>query len=275
MEGKTHYMFAPIFTVGATYLLATSSVISTQSIPIPLAVAIAAGCSLTTSLVADADLHAYKPKYVILDSKPKKKKNGEYIVKVRVTKKDSKGNMTTSVETRKYKPPKSPQIRAWALFFKAIGITKHRDWRSHSPLLWGFIWFNIIYWIGKTPLAEISPTLNALLTIIFCGLGMGYISHIVGDMFTKGGVPLGPEIKLTKKKSIGGESVGFIKLLPKPLRGFFTAGNQLYNKLFLIAGVEVIGYLIIPEQTKAFNSIIFGMVKGLVLMLAQISGELF
>lgn len=58
------------------HLLATSSVISTQSIPIPLAVAIAAGCSLTTSLVADADLHAYKPKIRNIGLKTKKKKMG-------------------------------------------------------------------------------------------------------------------------------------------------------------------------------------------------------
>ena len=82
MDRHTHVPFAPIFSLGATVLI-SKNVQLVQSLPIFLNIAIPTAASLLTAMAPDADLHAYKPMFVIWGQPHPTKRGKSYFIKVR------------------------------------------------------------------------------------------------------------------------------------------------------------------------------------------------
>ena len=259
MEASTHKVIAPIFTLGvATAYLTTSS----PDLPLTLygTVGLATVSSYFAACWPDADQHAkYMPLPVIWAGftpitdtllKP-------YGVKKIYKRVDSSGRQirgggkaSTLYKGKKYPRIKTLSSRLWATVFRVTGLRKHRDWRSHSPLLWCPLWYWLYY------IANMIPYLNIFLAPIVMGFGLGYISHLLGDAFTKSGVPFLPEFKVIEKIPVVNQ---FTEV--KVFRGrFFKANNKLWNYMVILIIAEGALFLISPDLAKSVNSVIWNIV---------------
>lgn len=253
MEGKTHKIIAPIFTLGVT-----TAYLTTNSADLPLTLAGTVGIATVSSFLSacwpDADQHAkYKPLPVIwagftpvtdvmLKSyglkKIKTKANAERGIKSKTA---------YLYKGRKYTKVRSLGARIWASFFRITGLREHRDWRSHSPLLWIPLWYYLY------SLTNSIPYLGIFLGPIFMGFGLGYISHILGDAFTKSGIPFLPSFGIVEKVPIVNH---FTEV--KVFKGkFFKADNKLWNYIVIIIIADISLYLISPEFGTKFNQTIW------------------
>ena len=270
MEGKTHKIIAPIFTFGVStaYFMANSDV----SLPLTLVgtTGIAAVSSYFSACWPDADQHAkYMPVCVIWAGFSP---FTDALVSARGVKKirkrvDSKGNKVPKKKAKcsyLYKNKKYPKVkhvgsRIWATLFRMMGLRAHRDWRSHSPLIWCFVWYWLYYMSCLIPIEPISMIASP----IVLGFGLGYISHIVGDAFTKSGIPLLPDVGVVQKFPVLNHltEVRFLK------GKFFRANNKLWNGIVICLIADAMLFLISPDFAMSINSFIFDTIWTIILVI--------
>ena len=234
MNKEGHRIIAPVFSIGATL-----ACMQTGLIPVSLDPILVSGLSGCLSLVSccwpDADQLSLLPIPIIMGTAKKRysDKFHERLYYVKVSKKDyadkykgrqrgsnadlrsSRGAQELAQELeddKKVEAAGSNQVyvyydkcssadivtKIWAVLFKLVGLKKHRGWQSHSLLLWTPIWFFLIW--------RLLESGHHYLTVPLMGIAMGYLSHLVGDLFTMaGGSMFSPEIekKIKKKKIIG------------------------------------------------------------------------
>ena len=232
MKGTTHKKFAPIFTLGAAIVAIRAGYFDYDGLPDLVKIGIPPVFSTFTSMAPDADLHAFKPMYVITDKYPKKKHKGKYLVK-----KDGK--------VKEYTVPKG-SMKYWAIFYKTIGATSHRCFKSHGPLLWIPIWLliYILVYLSTTVISNYEHNLLSLLTgLAIFGLACGYISHLVGDQFTKSGLPILPGKDFSLMKT----------LLGKKGSNLTRASSKAYNAFFLFISIEVLFFIIDSDKALLVN----------------------
>ena len=231
MKGKTHRIFAPIFTFGVSTVVINSGLILQE--PGFLAMPLIIGTSALSYLSAnwpDADIHAHKPTKVILGT-AKKGKDGKYYARSKKT-----GEIVSLTGVNRV------DMKIWALFFKKIGATNHRGFKSHSPVLWFPIWL-LLFAITKylIPINIIS----IILQFIILGIASGFMSHLVSDMFTQSGIPI-----------LGKDFSPMTMLVPKNLK-LFKASSDLYNLIFLFVAFNIVGYFFIPTIFQPIHNYIF------------------
>lgn len=263
MEGSTHRIIAPIFTLGTSVAYMSSNA---NNLPLGIygTAFLASAVSVVSANWADADLHAmHKPLPVIwagfnpmLDG---------FLATTglrRVKRKDEYGrvNKVTYVYMRKqYSQVRKFDQRVFATLFRITGLRKHRGWQSHSPIVWIPLWVFLYNMSNK-----ISDPMYIIPTVVL-GLALGYISHLVGDVMTKSGLPILPELKIFYKVPVIGKHVKkFSNAVDdvKIFRGkFFTAGNKTWNFIVIILLLELSGYLAFPEIISGVNKTIFSLLQ--------------
>lgn len=252
MDGKHHKMFAPAFTLGMAELMLQTGIIN-ESLG-QMGVILATAASLTTATMPDADLFASYPTVAILDAAPYKKRNGYYMMRGR------------NGQIKKYRPPKNIITRYIALFFKSIGVRKHRDWRTHAPTIYFPLGFLIIKLTNKLQLSGDMETFTASLQAIIIGMVLGYLSHIVADIPNKGGIPLGPS---NKQYSITRRIFG------KRFSNFFRSSNKVWNTIFIAAIIDFSLFVINRDLALKFNMQIFNIVKTILKPLLNLLTKVF
>lgn len=74
-----------------------------------------------------------------------------------------------------------------------LGKIKHRSWQTHS--LWMYIIYNAVLWgfwyIGYVLNGNVLTTDLTIISMILTGFSVGYASHLIADMFTYEGIPIG------------------------------------------------------------------------------------
>lgn len=252
MDGKHHKMFAPAFSLGIAELMLQTGIIN-ESLG-QMGVVLAAGASLLTATAPDADLFASYPTVAILDAVPYKKRNGYYMMR------GGDGRI------KKYRPPKNILTRYVALFFKSIGVRKHRDWRTHAPTIYFPLGFLIIKLTNMIQLSGEFETFTAALQAIIIGMVLGYWSHIVADIPNKGGIPLGPsnrQYSITRR------------LFGKRLSNFFKSGNKVWNTIFIAAVIDFSLFVINRDLALKFNMQIFNFVKTILRPILNLLTKVF
>ena len=119
-------------------------------------------------------------------------------------------------------------MKNMALIFKSMGIKKHRGWQSHSPVLW------VPAWVIFTYIAYGVTDLGTYLGTIILGLSLGWISHLIGDLFTLDGIPLLPKFWKSKKRDGSYED-----LKMAPLKGINVKGHRLFRFGFAKASNKI------------------------------------
>ena len=133
-----------------------------------------------------------------------------------------------------------------------MGCKGHRHFISHSPILWAPIFFGSFYVLNTVMGFGKNILLGFPLLVLF-GMGLGYMSHLLGDAFTLTGIPLlpvGAEFNPIKD-TLG--RIPIIKNLPK-------ANNPVWTKLFLAAGIDALLCILFPDifidlNIKAWNGL--------------------
>lgn len=222
MNGKQHRLVAPIFTAAISLIAVSTKVVSVDNMYAFIGTASAA--SLLTANLPDADLYATYPIRVLW---------GKGIKRVR-----RKGQIKT------YSAPKGMHMRTAATVFKSLGVKRHRDWRTHSPMIHVPLGIAII-WLAMTLFKTMSIPLG-----LICGLVFGYWSHIAADIPNKGGIPLG----LSNSQFS----------LPKMLLGdrgsnLFRSGNKLPVIFFIVAMIEITLFVISPSSAKKLNIAVYNL----------------
>lgn len=199
MDGKGHRFLAPIFTAGTSLVLMKSGMYNIEG-NFVTNLCLATALSVISASWADADQLTIMPKPIATGTAKKiksKKYNREfYYIKVsekefqvRLKKnKDLKYEKTTMGKYLIYydsvRHP-TPDMLLFMNVFKIMGLKIHRGWQSHSVILWTIVW-TLLCWLPtltKLPQVIISP-----LQVVLMGLGLGYLSHLVADKFTKAGL---------------------------------------------------------------------------------------
>lgn len=264
MEPGTHKVIGPIFTAGAsTYYMAAKQVGFTLD---PVAITtIAVIVSYFSSGWPDADQAAKeKPVPVILYGvkafSPYCAMTGVRMKKVSTNGgKPSKricykGEYYTQTYRKRY------DLKLWAAFFRAIGVRKHRCFRTHGPLLWIPVWFficNLVY---------TADTLGILSGIIQ-GCAFGYLSHILADAFTVDSVPLLPEPKFIKKIPFLGAIYHWIANFKIFRWGAFKASNKLWNFIVIFIILDAVLFFAFPDIGKPLNQGLLDFTKTIGLFL--------
>lgn len=227
------------------------STILASSGVIPLAgsllstVLVATVCSVLTATLPDADLVALKPTPIIKGTAKKrysKKYKREYYY-ITVSENDfrSKYKNKFKNDDAKIEPggkgvyiyydkcgTKNFAMKEMALIFKSMGIQKHRGWQSHSPVLWIPLWLLLIWVFYR--ITDIGAYIGA----IVLGLGLGWISHILGDLFTLDGIPLMPKFWEPKKSNGTRDDIKIA-----PLAGIKVGGHRLFRFSFAKASNRI------------------------------------
>lgn len=272
MDRPTHIKFAPIFTLTTSFMLANSTGIA-PGVNNLVQIGLATLASNLTAMAPDADLHCYKPLYIIWG----KKGNHKVYVKQnnsnhsRVSQAGWNNNRSKQTGRQKrrttsrrsggyaeknYATPKHLSSKIWATLFKFMGTPDHRGFQSHSPILWLPIWA-ILYFTALY--------LNKFLGIFIFGMGAGYMSHIVGDLFTKGGVELFPGANFSPI----GQTLGRIPIL----RRLPKANNKIWTTMFLIASVDIALLVIAPSLIKPINAAALAALKQIFYGIRAIFGS--
>ena len=257
MDGSGHKVFAPIFGCGMSALITSSGLVPLAGSLLPT-VLIATVCSSLTATLPDADLIALKPASIIKGTAKKrysqKYKREYYYITIsqqefqrRYPNRSKRDNMKIENGGKGVyiyydkSGTNSFAMRNMALIFKIMGIKKHRGWQSHSPLLW------IPFWIAMTLLAYSVLDIGPFIGCIVMGLGLGWTSHLVGDLFTLDGLPLlpkfwtrraGEEVKIAP---VGGRIAGH------RIFSFARASNKIWIAIICFAFINLFGYLLTPD----------------------------
>ena len=263
MKGSTHRMFAPIFATGIAYPYLIQQ--NKLNLPIYLSVPIFAGvigASYLSANWADADCHAYKPKSVIMGT-AKRNKDGYYYVRNKKTKELEKMSgvkrpdmkmwalFFKSIGATEHRGVKSHSPIVWLILWMSIimATLKFPDYFGLAYLLLGLITIIVMPSIRKYRNLKKYGMIGIILTIglsmtfpaipkiigIICSFGfmLGYMSHLVGDLFTDSGLPLFGKVGISPMKAA---RVGKFQ--------FFKASNQLWNVLFLIGSATLVYVLL-------------------------------
>lgn len=285
MDGKGHLMFAPFFSCLATSLMVTTGMVPPVAESLQITVCIATALSFVTAKIPDADQIALKPKPIIMGTAPtrysqKYQREYNYVVlgekdfveqygqkeleKFGEGKSDVKGERTKTGKYLVYydkSGTKDKLMLIFALMYKAMGLKKHRGWQSHSPLLWCILLLFAVLAVYSVPNGD-------YLGLVVLGLACGYLSHIVGDAFTKGGVEILPDFysgleklfpnqfkRRKKKKSIAGKglkSISGAKFQPMKYIPFAKSGSKVWSVVLCIMMGSVFSYIFLPEFFNFF-----------------------
>lgn len=240
MDGKQHRVIAPIFTVLSTIIASKSGIIDTANIYTTLAVA--TPLSVLFANAPDADLYASYPVKVILG------KSGKQYATKRYNKR------TEKKELKKYNSPKGPINKMFALLFKSLGVKKHRDWRSHSPLIYIPLGILAIKLINKIP----EPT-GVLLGVVL-GTVFSFWSHLFADMPNKGGLEYFP----------GGGSKGIKNITPKFMHNWFRSGGKFMYAIVIASMIEIFLFLLSKDLAVKINTGAYTIIKGIVMNIVNI-----
>lgn len=229
MQGATHRRFAPIFALGGGILAMRSGFLAFEGLPDAVKLALIVISSTFTSMAPDADLHCYKPYDVIISGKGR----------------------------GRYRGVNKRQLRVWAVIFKTMGVKGHRTFKSHSPTLWIPLWVGFYLLFSRLifPLLGIDLYFAGIIQCVIFGMALGFMSHLVGDMFTKSGIPVLPKKNLAPTAEVG-------------LGNVTKASNNLWNYLFLFIGFEVLCFIVDPHKAMQVNmeavKLVFTLVPTLV-----------
>lgn len=274
MDGKGHKTFAPIFTGGTTLILTTTGLVPVAGTAITTVV-LSMICSELTATLPDADLIALKPKKIIKGTAKKrysKKYNREYyyvsVSEAEYAKKYASRSKSDNLKIERggkgyylyYDRCGTSNIlmKHMALIFKAMGLKKHRGFQSHSPLIWVPFWLLMIFLAYK--IQNIGVYTGALVL----GLGLGWISHLVGDLFTLDGLPIVPKFWSRDRDDIKIAPMGGIKIGKHRLFrfGFAKASNKVWVYMVCFIFFNIFFYILMPDTFYAFyNGIGFVLSK--------------
>lgn len=240
MNGKQHRVIAPAFTVLATILANQSGMIPTENIYTTLA--IATPISVLFANAPDADLYATYPIRVLLSPSGK-----QYTTK-------RKNRSTGKYEIKKYNSPKGPINKLFAVLFKLMRVRKHRDWRSHSPLIYvplGLLLFK---------LANVIPDPSGILIGVICGIVFSYWSHLFADIPNKGGIQYLP----------WGSAKGIKNITPKFMHNWFRSGGKFMYAIIIAAMIELFLFLLSKDLAVKVNTSAYTIIKGIVMNIYSI-----
>lgn len=229
MDGKGHRMFAPIFSFCGAQLLLNYGLISPTLGQ--TGIAVTCGVATISAMLPDADLYAAYPTVAILDAMPMKKKNGAY-------------HFRTNNGVKQYRPPKNKIVAMMALFWKSIGVRKHRDWRTHAPTIHIPLGLLLIKLTNVLQLSGNLAPYTALAQSILLGIVLGYWSHIVADFPNKGGIPLGPS---NKQYSISR------RLLGNRFSNIFKSSSKFYVSLMMAIFIDLAFFLVNKDAALKVN----------------------
>ena len=252
MDRPTHVKFAPIFTLGVSTLLFKIFPLA-PNLPLLAQVAISVGASNITAMAPDADLHSYKPYYVIWDLKKNLRREqnvdksqwGARNNNNRRKKKNKKASVYY-INGKEYRSPSTTWERIWATIFRLMGCRHHRAVQSHSPDLWIPIWLVLVMMCKIASITFRNQAFD-ILTLVMFGMGAGYTSHLVGDFNTKGGLPFlftGGNTVSPMRRIFG--KIPILKNLPK-------ANNPIWTSLFLYVSSNLVLMLFFPQQVIEIN----------------------
>lgn len=263
MEGKTHRMLAPAFTVGVSLFYMKAMGIDPPITDVGVC-AIATFSSIFSANWADADLHvqSHKPIPVIWAGKNKGINRLLGVKRVQ----GSSGS-SYLYRNKRYSGVKRVDMKIWATIFTILHAKKHRCFTSHSPLLWVPIWYFL-----TVIAAAISPF--GFLYGVVLGFAMGYWSHLLGDQFTKDGLRWLPNIKTIVKIPIIGDIYGALTHFSIFKGKFFTAGNKAWNFIVLLLFADGSLFLLAPDLAKSINYSIFNAVKDFIVVFLKWGYEL-
>lgn len=254
MDGKGHKLFAPIFSCGTSILICKAGLIPVAESLLVTAM-IATACSTVTATLPDADLIALKPKAIIKGTAKRRYSNKykrEYYY-INISQREFQERFQNKAKDKNTKSEpggkgvyiyydkcgtNNPLMKYMALIFKAMGIKKHRGFQSHSPLLW------IPFWMAVTWLSYQVQDVGKFLGAIVLGLGLGWISHLVGDLMTLDGLPLIPRGKGSKDFRIAplGGKIGKHRIF-----GFAKASNRIWIGCICFIFINLFMYLLTPD----------------------------
>lgn len=284
MNGKGHRLLAPIFTMGCSLVLVKTGFLDIAGNNVINSVLITAISPLSANW-ADADQLALLPTQIANGTAPRRKvkkyDNKEYYY-IKVSEKEFqeryKQNRNLKYDVTMlghyliyYENVRHPRfdMKVFTKLFKLMRLKRHRDWQSHSLILWTFIWLMIYCIISCIP---IFRSFIAIFQILALGLGLGYISHLVVDKFTQQGLNeiTDDGFNLLRKIPVIG------KIIPKdknhkPRFKFAKSDNNLYTYFIGVVIVLIFWAILDFKSFSLIMSIFFkilfkvfvGLFKGI------------
>lgn len=269
MDGPTHRKLAPVFTAGSSYLILAAQ--NQNPSDMVAAVGIASAVSILAANWADADLYASRPFPAIWAGTKVGAVGGVRRARVKTPGK-GKPRTVYLYKKKRYTKVRKLSMRIWASFFRVIGVRGHRVWQSHSPVIWVPV-FTVIY-IGVLNKVNSSGTMGMLglmISSVPLGIGLGYISHLAGDLLTYRGLPLLPEMKMLWKIPILGGIIKFINNLFSDIRvarfSFSKASNKRWNSFVVMLFIFITVSIISPEISKTLIQVTWGVIKKVSIMM--------
>ena len=253
MKSETHRKVSPVATAGIAYILLTNqmAVPLLGSDPV-LNSLVLGGLGFVSANWPDADKHAMSLPMKAILGRCKRNADGKQVGVKKV--------IENGVVKRKkvvYYDIKRPDMRAMAVIFKALGVNKHRGFLTHSPILHAFI----LYMVYNALL--VIPSVGLPISFIALGVGLGYLTHLLADLPTDGGLPLLPRIKAFEKIPILSSVFGDFRPMSKLKFGkhkFFLADNQMWNQMFFLIVLDVVGCIIFPDLVVPINKAMWGFI---------------
>lgn len=244
MNGKQHRQIAPIFTLGASFFATSQGLLQTQNQYVTVGVATAVSILFANAL--DADLYATYPIKVLMSPN-----NSRHIVRV----KDKNGKWVQKT----YSPPKGIINKTFAIFFKMLGVRKHRDWRSHSPIIYFPLGLLLLKLFSKI------PDNTGIITGVIAGIVLGIWSHILADMPNKGGIQLFPK----------SNAVGVSNILPNFMANWFKSGSKFMYMIIIASLIEMYLFIVSKDTAIRINSSIYNFIKTIILFIWNFISNIF
>lgn len=260
MDGPTHRKIAPVFTAGATYLTMTAQgadITSTLA-----AVGVASAVSVFSANWADADLYASRPFPAIWAGGKLARAQGVRMARIK-TNNSRRPEVFYIYKNKRHKKIKKFSMRVWATIFRIVGVRGHRVWQSHSPLI--YLPLTYFMYIGTQLLFSSSNILTSVVSAVPLGLGLGYVSHLFGDLLTYNGLPLLPDFKRLWKLPIIGPIIKFVNNLFSNLKvarfSFAKASNKRWNGFIYVVLTLAVFSIIFPNIAKSAILLLLNMIK--------------
>lgn len=255
MKGETHRKVSPVATAGIGYILITNNMVFPAAGNDPVINSLILGAlGFISANWPDADQHAKSLPMKAILGNCKRNSEGKQVG----TKKVRENGKTVSKKVIYY-DIKRPDMKAVAVVFKALGVKAHRTFLTHSPILHGallYLLYNALVTI---------PVFGVPIAFVTLGIGLGYFTHLLADLPTDGGLPLLPRIKAFKDIPILNSIFGDFKPMSKLKFGkhkFFLAGNQMWNQMFFIIVLDVVGCIMFPSLFVPINDAIWEFIKS-------------
>lgn len=256
MKGTTHRKVSPVATAGIGFLLLSNNmafpIIGTDP---TINAILLAGLGYISANWPDADQHAKNLPMKAILGRCKRNAEGKQIgYKIEVV------NGKKMKKKAVFYDIKRADMRAVAMVFKMLGVKAHRTFLTHSPVLHTVLLYFLYNFTVKIP--GMGPTLG----FVILGLGLGYLTHLLADLPTDGGLPILPRIRAFDNIPILRSVFGDFRPVSKLKFGkhkFFLAGNQTWNQIFFLIVVDAVGCIMFPTIFIPLNESIWEAVKTL------------